>query len=160
MSTTWREIAFQFEPDIAQAAARAWSWLLPEPWTPLVCSMVGGMFVERPNNEVHWLDTGTGLLERVAHNRARFEEMIRISPDLVDEWFLPPLVERLHAAGKKPKVGECYGFTVLPVFAEGKFEVENMFVVPVTEQFIGMADIHRQLNEIPDSSRVRIKVVD
>ncbi|QND60945.1 hypothetical protein [Mesorhizobium huakuii] len=62
--------------------------------------------------------------------------------------------------GKKPKAGECYDFTILPVFAEGKFDVENMFVIPVTEQFIGMADLHRQLNELPDTSKVRIKVVD
>lgn len=78
----------------------------------------------------------------------------------MDEWFLPPRVERLHAAGKKPKVGECFGFTFLPVFAEGKFEVENMFVLPVSEQFVGVADIHHQLSELPDSSRVRIKIVD
>ncbi|RUW27275.1 MULTISPECIES: T6SS immunity protein Tdi1 domain-containing protein [unclassified Mesorhizobium] len=156
----WQDIAFQFEPDVAHTVAKAWSWLLPEPWTPLVCSMVGGMFVERPNNEVHWLDTGTGLVERVARNRTLFDEMIRISHDLVDEWFLPPLVGRLHAAGKKPKVGECYGFTILPVFAKGKFDVENMFVVPVSEQFIGMAEVHRQINELPDGSPVRIKVVD
>lgn len=81
------------------------------------------------------LDTGTGLVEQVAHSMTHFEEMIRTAPDLVDEWFLPPLVERLHAAGKKPKVRGCYGFTILPVFAEGKFDVENMFVAPVSEQF-------------------------
>lgn len=160
MSISWREIAFQLEPDVAQAMARAWSWLLPEPWSPLVCSMVGGVFVERPNNHVHWLDTGTGLVEQVAYNRTEFEQMIRVSPDLVDEWFLPPLVERLRAAGKKPKMGECYGFTILPVFAEGKFDVENMFVVSVSEQFIGMADIHRQLSELPDGSTARLKVGD
>ncbi|WP_167470416.1 MULTISPECIES: T6SS immunity protein Tdi1 domain-containing protein [Mesorhizobium] len=160
MTIRWREIAFQLEPDIAQAAARAWSWLLPEPWTPLVCSMVGGMFVERPNNAVHCLDTATGLAEQVANSRRDFEEMSRTAPDLVDEWFLPPLVERLHAAGKKPTLGECYGFTILPAFAEGKFDVENMFVVPVREQFVGMADIHRRLSELSDGSRVRLKVVD
>lgn len=114
----------------------------------------------RPNNEVHWLDAGTGLVERVARSATDFEEIIRTAPDLVDEWFLPPLVERLHAAGKKPKAGESYGFTILPVFAEGKFDVDNMFVTPVSEQFVGMANVHHQLNELPDSSRVRIKVVD
>lgn len=114
----------------------------------------------RPNNEVHWLDTGTGLVERVARSATDFEEIIRTAPDLADEWFLPPLVERLHAAGKKPKAGESYGFTILPVSAEGKFDVDNMFVTPVSEQFVGMANVHRQLNELPDSSRVRIKVVD
>ena len=160
MSVTWRDIAFQLEPDIARDAAKAWSWLVPEPWEPVVCSMVAGVFLQPPNSEVHWLDTGTGLVEQVASDRAEFEEAIRSSPDLVDEWFLPPLVERLHAAGKRPAVGECYGFTILPVFAEGRYDTDNMFVVPVREQFVGIEDIHRQLNDLPEGAAVQIKVAD
>lgn len=160
MSVTWRDIAFQLEPDIARETAKAWSWLLPEPWEPIVCSMVAGVFLETPIGEVLWLDTGTGLVEQVASNRAQFEETVRSSPDLVDEWFLPPLVERLNEAGKKPLDGECYGFAILPVFAEGKYDVENMFVVPVREQFVGMADVHRQLGGLPNGTAVQVKVVD
>ncbi len=160
MGVTWRDIAFELEPSIALAAARAWSWLLPEPWSPVVCSMVAGVFLEKPNGDIHWLDTGTGLIEQVARNRAEFEGLIKAVPDLVDEWFLPPLVERLHAAGKKPGLGECYGFTILPVFAEGKYDVDNMFVIPVTEQFVGIADLHRQISELPDGASVQVDVVD
>ncbi len=160
MTVAWKDIAFQIEPSLALATAKAWSWLVPGPWNPLVCSMVGGVFLERPDGAVHWLDTGTGLIEEVASSRARFEEAVRSSPDLVDEWFLPPVVERLHAAGKKAGAGECYGFAILPIFAEGKYEVDNMFVIPVAEQFIGMADVHRQLSELPDGAPVQVKVVD
>lgn len=160
MSIIWQDIAFQLEPDIAREAGKAWSWLVPEPWEPIVCSMVAGVFLEKPDSEVHWLDTGTGLVEQVASTRVQFEEIMRSSPDLLDEWFLPPLVERLHAAGKRPAVGECYGFTILPIFAEGKYDTDNMFVVPVREQLIGMADIHRQLNELPEGVSVQIKVTD
>ena len=160
MSITWRDIAFQLEPDIASEAAKAWSWLVPEPWEPIICSMVGGVFLETPSSGVLWLDTGTGLVEPVAQSRAHFEEIVRSSQHLVDDWFLPPLVERLQAAGKKPNEGECYGFTILPVFAEGKYDTDNMFVLPVREQLVGMADIHRQLNGLPDGSSVQVKVTD
>jgi hypothetical protein len=160
MTVTWGDIAFQIEPSVTVSAARAWSWLMPEPWTPVVCSKVGGAFLEQPDGTVHWLDTGTGLVEQVANNRAHFEEIMRASPDLVDEWFLPPLVERLHTAGKRAGAGECYGFIILPIFAEGKYDVDNMFVVPVTEQFVGMADVHRQISELPDGASVQMKVVD
>jgi hypothetical protein len=160
MTVAWADVAFQIEPPLAVSAARAWSWLVPEPWTQIVCSKVGGIFLERPDGTVHWLDTGTGLVEQVATNRLRFEEMMKASPDLVDEWFLPPLVERLHAAGKQAGAGECYGFTILPIFAEGKYDVDNMFVVPVTEQFVGLADVHRQISELPDGASVQIKVID
>ena len=116
--------------------------------------------MEKPDGAVHWLDTGTGLVDKVASSRAHFEETMRTSPDLVDEGFLPPVIERLHAAGKKAGAGECYGFAILPVFAEGKYEVDNMFVIPIAEQFVGMADVHRQLSELPDGASVEVKVVD
>ena len=70
--------------------------------------------------------------------------------------FLPPLVDRLHAAGKRPGVGECYGFTILPVFAEGKYDTDNMVVVPVREQLVGIADIHRQLDGLPNGAAVQV----
>ena len=160
MTSTWKDIAFQIEPSLALAAAEAWSWLVPEPWSPLVCSMVGGLFFEKPDGAVHWLDTGTGLVESVANSRAHFEEVVRTSADLVDEWFLPAVVEKLHAAGKKAGAGECYGFVILPVFAEGKYEIDNIFAIPIAEQFVGMADVHRQLSGLPDGATVRVKVVD
>ncbi|ALJ12535.1 T6SS immunity protein Tdi1 domain-containing protein [Sphingopyxis macrogoltabida] len=160
MTVTLNDIAFQLEQSVAQAATTEWSWLVPEPWTPLVCSMVGGVFFEKPNESIHWLDTGTGLVEQVAKNRVEFEEVMKTSPALTDEWFLPSLIERLHAAGKKPGAGECYGFSVLPVFAEGKYEVGNMFVVPVWEQFVGMADVHRQISELPEGASVQVKIID
>lgn len=160
MNVTWRDIAFQLHSDIAHEAAKAWSWLVPEPWEPIICSMVAGVFLETPSSGVLWLDTGTGLVEQVARSRAHFEEVVRSSPDLVDEWFLPPLVERLHAVGKKPSAGECFGFTILPVFAEGKYDTDNMFVLPIGEQLVGMADIHRQLNNLPDGAPVEFTVTD
>jgi len=160
MSVGWQDIAFKIEAPLAEEVMGAWSWLFPERWTPLICSMVGGVFLHAEGGHVHWLDTGTGLIEQVASSREQFEEILRSGALLVEEWFLPGLVESLHDAGKHATAGQCYAFTVLPVFAEGKYEPQNMFVVPVREQFVGVADIHRQLNAIPDGAAVRVKVED
>jgi len=160
MSVGWQDIAFQIEAPLAQEAMAAWSWLFPEQWTPLICSMVGGIFLQARNGLVHWLDTGTGLIEQVSSSKEQFEATIRSNSPLVEEWFLPSLVERLHDAGKRASAGQCYAFTVLPVFAEGKYEPENMFVVPVSEQLVGIAGVHKQLSTLPDGSSVRIEVTD
>jgi hypothetical protein len=160
MSVNWQDIAFQLEPDLARDAAEAWAWLVPEQWTPVICSMVPGIFLEKPNGEIHWLDTGTGLVGKVADTRDGFEDILSSSPELVEEWFLPGLIDQLHAAGKRAAPGQCYGFTILPIFAEGKYKVDNMLVVPVREQFVGIAEIHRQLSELPDGTSVQMKIVD
>ena len=160
MGMKWTDIAFEPGPALAAEIAAAWQWLMPGRWTPFLCSMIGGIFAEDEDGSVYWLESGTGLVERIAADREAFETVVKSDPDSVDEWFLPPLVERLHEAGKRPGPGECYFFTILPVFAEGKYEVGNMDIVPVREQFVGAASLHEQLSRVPDGGKVRIKIVD
>lgn len=87
MSITWQDLAFRMEPDLANDVAKAWSWLLPEPWEPIVCSMVAGVFLTIPTGEVIWLDTATRLVEQVAQNRDLFDALVKSSPEHVDECF-------------------------------------------------------------------------
>ena len=156
----WQEIAFQMSPELAEDVRNAWEWLLAEPWEPVLCSKVGGVFVKAPNGEVLWLDTATALVESAAASVEEFHDICRNKPDVVDQWFLPGLVERLHEAGKIEGPAECYAFTILPIFAEGKFVPDNMFVAPIGEVFVGLADVHKRLAELPDGSKVQIKTVD
>jgi hypothetical protein len=160
MSLGWTDIAFQMPPELAQEVRTAWSWLLAGSWEPILCSKIGGIFAKAPSGEVVWLDTATALVESVTKGVEQFYEICRSKPEFVDEWFLPPLVERLHASGKVAGPNECYGFTILPIFAEGKYTPDNMFVCPIREQFVGVAGIHKQIAELPDRSKVRFKVID
>ena len=129
MAVRWADLAFVPDPNLAAEISAAWQWLVAGQWSPFLCSMIGGIFFEDMGGEVLWLESGTGLVERVAANRAEFDEFARSNAELVDEWFLPPLVERLLDAGKRPAPGECYAFIYLPVFVEGKYEPDNMIVV-------------------------------
>ena len=160
MTVSWSDIAFQMPPELTDDVRAAWSWLLPEPWEPVLCSKIGGIFLKVSSGEVLWLDTATALVEQATSTVDEFHEACRSKPEVVDEWFLPALVERLHEAGKVAGPGECYGFTILPVFAEGKYTPENMFVLPTREQLVGVADIHKQLADLPDGASVQVQVVD
>ena len=159
MSVTWTDIAFVPDPGLADEIAAAWQWLVPGSWTPFLCSMIGGIFLEAEGG-VFWLESGTGLVERIAADVMEFESILKNDPDSVDEWFLPPLIERLHDAGKRPGPGQAYAFTLLPVFVEGRYDVENMFAAPAREIFVGIASIHQQLSDVPDGGEVRIRIVD
>jgi hypothetical protein len=158
MSVGWTDIAFIPDDELAAEIVAAWQWLLPGSWSPFLCSMIGGIFLEEASG-IYWLESGTGLVERIAVGKAQFESTLKSNPECVEEWFLPPLVTRLHDAGKRPNAGECYAFTVLPVFAEGRYEIGNMFVAPVREPLVALASIHKQLSDIPDGGEVLIKIV-
>ena len=159
MGLGWTDLAFAPDSALAAEIAAAWQWLLPGEWKPFLCSMIGGIFLEDESG-IYWIESGTGMIERIADDAGQFESIVNADTNSVDEWFLPPLVEALHGAGKRPDPGQCYAFLILPVFAEGEYDVENIVTVPVREQLVGIASVHRQLIDLPDGAKVRIKVVD
>ncbi|HEX8263013.1 MAG TPA: hypothetical protein VF547_09080 [Allosphingosinicella sp.] len=122
--------------------------------------MVGGIFLESDAGKVRWLDIGAGLAEDVADSVEAFEAILRSDAPVVEEWFLPGLVEALYEAGKRPGPGEAFWFIIPPVFAEGRYSADNMAIVPIREQLLASADLHRQLADLPEGATVRMKVVD
>ena len=109
--------------------AESWGWMLREPFVPVVFSAVGDVFLEPDSGGVWWLNTGVGELTQVAESPQEFRDLL--GTEFADEWFLPSLVESLHAAGKIAQAGQCYTYVTLPVFAEGKYDVANLNPVPV-----------------------------
>jgi hypothetical protein len=158
MAVAWDDIAFVPDPGLADEAQAAWSWLVPGPWRVLVCARIGGIFLEAEAGQVRWLDIGTGSVEDVAESTEAFDALLRSDDPVVEEWFLPGLVEALHEAEKRPGPGEAYWAIIPPVFAEGKYTPDNMAVVPIREQLLGSADIHKQIADMPDGAKVRFTV--
>lgn len=159
----WSEIAFVPDAEMADEAGRAWQWLIPGPWQPLVSSMFGGLFLEQATGGVFWLETGTGEIERVAASAREFNDFLASERDAawqerVDEWFLPGFVQALHDAGKKPASGQCYGFTILPIFAEGRYEIDNVFILSAHEWLSFTGFMHEQIRDVPDGGKVVLKV--
>ena len=160
MAVSWNEMAFVPGLGLAGEAEAAWSWLVPGPWRVLVCARIGGIFLEAEGGQVRWLDIGTGFVETVAESAEAFEATLRSGDPVIEEWFLPDLVEALHEAGKRPGPDEAYWAIIPPIFAEGKYVPDNMAVVPIREQLLGSADMHKQIAQLPDGAEVRFKVVD
>ena len=83
--------------------AESWGWLLREPFYPVLFSALGDVFLEPDSGGVWWLNTGVGELTQVAESVQEFRELL--STQLADDWFMPALIESLHAAGKIAQPG-------------------------------------------------------
>ena len=165
MSLTWSDLLLLPDEQVVTETAAAWKWLVPEPWKIVACSMFGGVFFEKSQGGVFWLECPTAQVEQVASSAAEFHAFLGGERDeaweeQTDEWFLPGLVQQLHDAKKRPGPGQCYGLTILPIFDGGRYSVGNVFVLPVREWLTVTASLHQQVRELPDGSRVEIKVVD
>lgn len=144
--------------DILVAALREWQWKIGATPKPLFASLFGDVFFKATTGEVFWLNTGTGSVEKIATDETALSQLL--DSKQAELWLLPGLAERLIAAGKTLAPGECYTFIILPIFNEGKYEVENVAVVPALEHFKLTADIHRQIADLPDGAPIRLNVTD
>ena len=140
-------------------ALSAWSWLLEGGrWWPLLVGAAGDVFLANSQG-VFRLDTGAGELVRIAENESSFQELLN-EPALVHDWLLEPVVDELRASGKYLGPGQCYSFTILPVFEEGSYKAENRVVLPVVAHLRVTGDMLSQIKGLADGDKVRIKVVD
>ena len=153
MTVGWSDLTFTPNEDAIERLAEAWAWLLKEPFRPVLFSTLGDVFFEPDSGGIWWLNTGTGELTRVAESLDHFQE--RLATDIADEWFMPLLIAQLHAVGKVPEPGECYTYVTLPVFAEGRYDVDNLNPVPAGEHFAITGHILHEIAELPDGAKVK-----
>ena len=149
----WHALTFTPNQDAIDRLADAWAWLLKEPFRPVLFSTLGDMFFEPDSGGIWWLNTGTAELQRVAENVDHFND--RLDTDIANEWFMPLLIEQLHFAGKGPEEGECYTYVTLPVFADGRYEVDNLNCVPAGEHFAITGRILHEIADLPDEVKVK-----
>jgi len=157
MSLGWSALTFTPDGEAVRELRKAWSWLLTEEYTPVLFSVVGDVFLRMvAAGEVQWLNTGTGEIQRVADSVEEFRTLL--GTEKVREWFMPALVEQLHAVGKVPAAGECHTYVTLPVFAEGKYEVANLNAVRAKDHFAATAHVLREVQWLPDGTKVKLIV--
>ena len=140
--------------DIAESLSE-WSWLLCDAWSPLLVSAVGDVFLIGSTGAVARLDTGVASLEQVAETLDEFKKAVD-DPAIAAEWFLEPVVNELQSRGKRLRPGQCYGFTILPIFKEGSYTAENRFCLAAAEHIRLTVHMLSQLRDVPDGGSVRI----
>ncbi len=148
-------LTFTADHDAIAALASAWGWLLRAPFTPLLFSVVGDVFMQDDTGDVFWLNTGTAELSKVATSQAEFAD--RLSGEDGAFWLMPELVEQLNAAGKVLQPGWCYTFVTLPIFKDGLYEVANLNPVPAAEHFALTGALHAQIHDLPEGAEIDLK---
>jgi hypothetical protein len=145
---------------LVRAALSDWSWLLREgAWDPILVSAAGDVFLVGDSGEVFRLDTGGGELTRIAESRADFEAALEDCA-LAKDWLLTPVVEELLESGRGLGRGQCYGFSILPVFKEGSYGAVNRFPLSGVEHVGVTGNLHGQLQSFSDGQKIRLSVVE
>jgi hypothetical protein len=155
MALSWSDLTCTPREDALESLATHWSWRLAEPFTPLLFSALGDVFLRPDSGGIWWLNTGTAELTQVADTIQKFQGLL--NEEVATQWFMPGLIEQLHAAGKAPEPGECYTYVALPLLCDAPYTVENLNPVPARDHFSLTGEVLRQIDSLPDGSQLAIQ---
>lgn len=133
-----------------------WGFALPEPFTIWLVNRFGDIVAVFDDGSVHFLDVGTGVIERIADSCEHFISLVD-QDNNARGWFLIDLVDQCVAAGFVLNDNQCYSFKVPPILG-GQYSVQNVAVTDLAVHYSFMADICRQAKDLPNGTKVRIVV--
>lgn len=134
----------------------SWRWKLNDLKGVATISVLGDIFLLGNDDAVYWLQTDTGDLTKVADNLEQYEQFLSDEEKVVN-WFLPFLVKDLLVAGKTLKDNEVYSYKKLPMIG-GEYSVDNIESIDISVHFAISGQICEQIQNLPDGTKVRIKV--
>ena len=140
-----------------ERALADWRWLIGPSARPLYVTAAGDVILIEDDGRVLLLDTGGGAVEPLAESQEGFERALSDSSHL-DDWLSASLAGRLRQRGVTLDPGQCYGYAVLPVFAEGSYGPDNRRVLSALEHLSFTADVHKQIRDLPDGATIRFDV--
>ena len=133
-----------------------WHWLVPPKFTIWIVNRYGDVFLTTGDNSVHMLELGAGTLKRVAADREDFAKKVD-EENNANDWLLIPLVNKCVAAGLLLKPGQCYSYIKPPILG-GTYTVENTEITDLAVHYSFLAQIHRQIKDLPDGTKVKLVV--
>lgn len=133
-----------------------WRWLCPSQVTLLARNVFGELFLQDEAGAVFWLNTTTGELSKVSNSKSQFLEMVQTS-EKRREWFVEQEAKAYAQRGLIPSSSQCIGFGVPAVFAEGGTP-DTAYIADIYEHVSFLGDLHRQIANLPDGSKVKLSV--
>lgn len=133
-----------------------WPWVCPCQVSLLARNVFGELFLLDKTGPVFWLNTTTGQCDKVSDSKAQCMEKAE-TREKRQEWFAEPQMQAYAQPGLVPGSSPCIGFGVPAVFAEGGTP-ETAYIADIYEHVSFLGDLHRQIAELPDGSKVSLRV--
>jgi hypothetical protein len=129
-----------------------WRWLFdPADYTLLTTSPFGDLVLQDRSGAICLLDVN---LAQIVYATNDGSDLVKLFPNAFDD----RLASRYRDGGLVLAEGQCYGFKTPVVTAESSFEPSNVYVAPLVEYVNFMGDFGRQISDVEDGQRIRLKV--
>lgn len=130
-----------------------WQWLLNNEYLPIMVTLSGDIFLSDNGGSIHWLDTGTGQLKKVAQSSNDFFKGLE-DVDNIDNWLLASTVLDLIESGLILNENQVYSYKLMPIM-NGDYSVTNFDATDMSVHFSITGQTCRQLQNVPDGTKIK-----
>lgn len=143
----WSDITIgRDEADFPRLLTQWWSWILHEPYRPILMTAFGDWFLMDEMGKAHLLDLLEGALTPVADSVADLNRLMQ-SADNRDQWFLPGFIISMQRAGVPRPAGQCYAYRIHPILG-GELASSNLMLLDIEVWQAICSQIHQQVRDI------------
>ncbi len=131
-----------------------WTWLTGENKTVIALTKLGDALLKDTDNKLYFLNTAEGSLKIISENYLDFIDL-KLDNEVYEELFLTKLVDELNRNYKLLSPKQVYSFYKLPLIG-GTYDMENIYAVNLYEHYNLTGEIHLQLKDMPDGTKINI----
>lgn len=136
----------------------AWSWIGLDPKEVIAANPFGNVIV-RATDGAFWRICPEELsCMQIASNEDEFAALSN-QEEFRTDWEMSRLVELARQTVGSLTEGRCYCLK-LPAVIGGKYESENLGTITQLELIGFSGDLAEQIKDLPDGSKIELKVVD
>jgi hypothetical protein len=136
-----------------------WRWLCPAPVSIIARTAFGDLFLREESGIVSKLDVSAGQLTVVADTVDLFLSLAA-SPEKRKELFAEDDERAAARSGLVPSAIECIAFKIPLCFRESSSALDNVYVAGLYKYVSYLGDIHRQIAEVQDGKKIRLRVTE
>jgi hypothetical protein len=133
-----------------------WRWLCPQSMALVARGGFGDLFLRDEAGKIFKFGIAIGKLTEVAKSETEFRKLAG-TKEKREEWFAESDELAAMEQGLKPNQDQCIAFKIPIVFAEG-CGPNNAYMGSLYEQLSFLGDLNRQLSQVPDGSKVQLRI--
>ena len=132
-----------------------WLWLVGNNKIIIALTRAGDALLKDVNRNLYFLNTRIGELELISDDYLYFSEE-KLDSTIYNKFLLPNLIDSLEEAGKILKCNQVYTHYKSPLIS-GVYHENNVYIVNIYEHYNLTGEIHFQLKDVLDETKVGFK---
>jgi hypothetical protein len=146
---------FLVEHLLLERLLEEWRWLCPQTVVLIARNAFGDLYLRDEFGKILKLDVAIGQIKEVTESEAEFRRLAA-TKEKREEWFAESDELAALRQGLKPGASQCIGFKTPVVFAESGTP-NNAYVADLYEYLSFLGELHRQISQLPEGSKVRLE---